>query len=155
MKKQDRQGVRTINGLEQKYDFSSMKGTSAKESEQLRQMIQTMSQHIADTNATIAAMQDKIQTLEDNAIDIDGIYPVGSIYASVIDTDPAELFGGTWERYGQGQILVGAEDTVESYTVTHATGAVHLELDEDGLLAYEVSEGDTGYTTCYMWKRIS
>ena len=39
-----------------------------------------------------------------------GAYPVGSIYLSVTDTDPATLFGGTWERIG-GRFLIGADDT--------------------------------------------
>lgn len=39
-----------------------------------------------------------------------GAYPVGAIYLSVNDTDPAMLFGGTWERIG-GRFLLGADDT--------------------------------------------
>ena len=41
-------------------------------------------------------------------------YPVGSIYLSTNETSPADLFGGTWEAYGQGRTLVGVgtgEDT--------------------------------------------
>ena len=26
------------------------------------------------------------------------LFPIGAIYMSVSDTDPSELFGGTWER---------------------------------------------------------
>lgn len=39
-----------------------------------------------------------------------GAYPVGSIYLSVTDVNPAALFGGTWERIG-GRFLLGADDT--------------------------------------------
>ena len=47
--------------------------------------------------------------LGDNAfLTAAGAYPVGSIYLSVNDTDPASLFGGTWERISQGQSLLGA-----------------------------------------------
>lgn len=43
---------------------------------------------------------------------IDVIYPVGSIYMSMVDTDPATLFGvGTWARISQGRMLLGADDS--------------------------------------------
>ena len=38
---------------------------------------------------------------------INAVYPVGSIYMSVNDTEPSTLFGGTWERL-KGRFLIGA-----------------------------------------------
>lgn len=40
-------------------------------------------------------------------IDFDSIYPVGSIYMSVNNTNPSTLFGGTWEVL-QDRFLIGA-----------------------------------------------
>lgn len=57
-----------------------------------------------------------------------GAYPVGSIYLSVTDANPAALFGGTWERIG-GCFLLGADST---YAAGSTGGeAVHtLTVDE-------------------------
>lgn len=45
-----------------------------------------------------------------------GAYPVGAIYLSVTDADPATLFGGTWERISQGRFLIGAGANVANTT---------------------------------------
>lgn len=44
------------------------------------------------------------------------VYPVGSIYISVVETDPGTLFGGTWERL-KDRFLLGAGDN-------YAAGAI-------------------------------
>jgi hypothetical protein len=51
---------------------------------------------------------------------IESVYPIGSIYLSVVSTNPGTLFGiGTWVAFGTGRALVGINaanplmDTVE------------------------------------------
>ena len=46
-------------------------------------------------------------------------YPVGSIYMSVVETNPAELFGGTWEAM-PGRVLVGAG--VSDFDINYVAG---------------------------------
>jgi len=38
-------------------------------------------------------------------------WPIGSIYLSVVSTNPSLLFGGTWIAFGKGQVLVGKADS--------------------------------------------
>lgn len=35
------------------------------------------------------------------------IFPVGAVYLSIDSTNPATYFGGTWQQFGQGRMLVG------------------------------------------------
>lgn len=57
-------------------------------------------------------------------LDVDLIYPVGSIYMSVNSTSPATLFGGTWEQIkdtfllGSGSYTLGATGGEKEHTLT-------------------------------------
>lgn len=53
---------------------------------------------------------------------LDRIQPVGSLYFSTANTSPASLFGGTWERYAQGRVMVSASDTDTDFTVGKTGG---------------------------------
>lgn len=53
---------------------------------------------------------------------LDRIQPVGSLYFSTSNTSPASLFGGTWERYAQGRVMVSASDTDKDFTVGKTGG---------------------------------
>lgn len=57
-----------------------------------------------------------------------GAYPVGAIYLSVTDVNPAALFGGTWERIG-GRFLLGADKTYAAGS-TGGEAAHTLTVDE-------------------------
>ena len=59
---------------------------------------------------------------------LDRIQPVGSLYFSTSSTSPASLFGGTWERYAQGRVMVSASDTDTDFTVGKTGGSKTHEL---------------------------
>lgn len=50
------------------------------------------------------------------------IYPVGSIYMSVNNTDPGTLFGGTWEAWGTGRVPVGVDSGDSDFSTSEKTG---------------------------------
>ena len=50
------------------------------------------------------------------------IYPIGSIYTSVSPTSPATLFGGTWERFGNGKAIVGVDESDDDFKTVALTG---------------------------------
>lgn len=42
------------------------------------------------------------------------IYPIGSVYLSVVNTNPGTLFGGTWVAFGAGRMPIGVDDGGDS-----------------------------------------
>lgn len=60
-------------------------------------------------------MPNTYQSTHWSGIQIDNIYPVGSLYFSVNNIDPGTLFGGTWERI-QDKFLLCAGSTYAAGT---------------------------------------
>ncbi len=51
------------------------------------------------------------------------MWPIGSIYTSVISTNPSELFGfGTWTAFGSGRCLVGVDAGQTEFDTVEETG---------------------------------
>ena len=46
------------------------------------------------------------------------VYPIGSIYLCVTDSDPSTLFGGTCERIAKGRTLVGVDESHADFNTT-------------------------------------
>ena len=68
-----------------------------------------------------------------DATDLYNVWPVGSIYISVINVNPSNYFGGTWEQFANGRTLVGVDTSQTEFNSVEKTGgeATHkLTIDE-------------------------
>jgi hypothetical protein len=59
---------------------------------------------------------------------IDSVYPIGSVYLSVDDSNPSSIFGGVWNQISRGRFLVGVGTGVD----TNATGKTFKVGNNDG-----------------------
>lgn len=50
------------------------------------------------------------------------MYPVGSIYMSVKNTNPSTYFGGTWVAWGAGRVPVGVNTADSNFSTVEKTG---------------------------------
>ena len=50
------------------------------------------------------------------------MYPVGSIYLSVKNTNPSSFFGGTWVAWGTGRVPVGVNASDNDFKTVEKTG---------------------------------
>lgn len=87
------------------------------------------------------------------------IYPVGSIFITVSTATPSDWFGGTWERVGKGQYLLGVDPSDETgkFDMSDRTGGSFehtLTIDEmpshtHSILTPKFYAGESGTGTIY------
>lgn len=53
---------------------------------------------------------------------LDIFYPIGTIYESTKPDNPSTFMGGTWARFGNGQVLVGVNESDTDFNVGNKTG---------------------------------
>lgn len=76
------------------------------------------------------------------------VYPIGSIYTSLVSTSPATLFGGSWERI-KDTFLLSAGD---SYKAGDVGGEAEHKLTTEEMPEHTHERGTmdiTGYLKCY------
>lgn len=66
------------------------------------------------------------------------IFPIGAIYMSVDQTNPAAYFGGTWQRFANGRMLVGVDEGQTEFSVINKTGG-------DKFLSGDIGIASPGY----------
>lgn len=74
-------------------------------------------------NNKISGLVGQITTLQNKITDYwKTIYPVGAIYMSTAQTNPATLFGGTWVAWGSGRVPVGINAADSDFNTVEKTG---------------------------------
>ena len=53
---------------------------------------------------------------------LDMFYPVGSIFITTVNTNPSSYMGGSWVRFGNGQTLVGVNESDGDFNSVQKTG---------------------------------
>lgn len=116
---------------------------------------------------------------------LDSIYPIGSVYISLTDTNPGTYLKGTWEQFAQGRTLVGVGSgsdgsNTQTFDVNDTGGEYkHLLtkkelsfvdygalLQQNGSIigVHSHGPGESGsekislmqpYYTVYFWKRVA
>lgn len=87
-------------------------------------------------------------------------YPVGALYFSTKDVSPASLFGGTWERFGNGRVIRSATNTdtggADTVTLSQAQMPSHAHkiptrqvAAEDGRYGLTITAGFAGKVMIY------
>lgn len=136
-----------------------------------------------ETNTKFTTTKEELTELINTTLD--SIYPIGSVYISLTDTNPGTYLKGTWEQFAQGRTLVGVGSgsdgsNTQTFDVNDTGGEYkHLltkkELsfvDYGALLQQNGSvigvhshgPGESGsekislmqpYYTVYFWKRVA
>lgn len=83
-----------------------------------------LSHNVKRINQIAFRGRDNADTWPDWKLFLDMIYPIGSVYISIVNTNPANYFGGTWVAFGTGRTLVGVDTSqTEFNTVEKTSGA--------------------------------
>jgi microcystin-dependent protein len=84
---------------------------------------------------------------------INVIYPIGTLYTTIIATNPGTTFGvGTWEVYGEGKVLVGKSSSGTFATAGSIGGveSVTLTSAQSGVPAHGHPASDSGHAHPYV-----
>mgnify|MGYP000012485798 FL=1 len=72
-------------------------------------------------------------------------WPVGSIYMSMVATNPGTLFGGTWERIAYGRMLIGAD------SITYPAGSTGGEATHKLTTSEMPGHSHPLYGNAFLW----
>lgn len=136
-----------------------------------------------ETNTKFTTTKEELTELINTTLD--SIYPIGSVYISLTNTNPGTYLKGTWEQFAQGRTLVGVGEgsdgtNTQSFAVDdtggeykHLISKKELSIIDYGALLQQNGSaigvhahgpGESGsektslmqpYYAVYFWKRVS
>jgi len=72
--------------------------------------------------ANVTGLQSALDAKTTQAAALLAAWPVGSIYTSVTSANPSTLFGGNWEAFGAGRVMVGLDSGDTDFDTVEETG---------------------------------
>lgn len=136
-----------------------------------------------ETNTKFTTTKEELTELINTTLD--SIYPIGSVYISLTDTNPGTYLKGTWEQFAQGRTLVGVGEgsdgsNTQTFDVNDTGGEYKhmltkkelsfidygalLQQNGSAIGVHSHGPGESGsekislmqpYYTVYFWKRVA
>lgn len=136
-----------------------------------------------ETNTKFTTTKEELTDLINTTLD--SIYPIGSVYISLTDTNPGTYLKGTWEQFAQGRTLVGVGSgsdgsNTQTFDVNDTGGEYKhfltkkelsfidygalLQQNGSSIGVHSHGPGESGsekislmqpYYTVYFWKRVA
>ncbi len=97
-----------------------------------KQRLETQKVDLTTYDQTITELQSDVTRINNDLSGklqksiLDKCYPVGSIYMSVNNVNPGTIFGGTWERWGNGKAVIGVDENDGNFNTVGKTGGVKV-----------------------------
>ena len=92
-------------------------------------------------NEIYKGMENGPQAINEN---FQNLFAVGDIHISTSSANPADRFGGTWERFGKGRTLVSVDESDSDFNAANKTGGEKkhtLTVDEMPRHSHNVESG--------------
>lgn len=104
--------------------------------------------------ANVTGLQTALDAKTTKAAALLAAWPIGSVYTSIAATNPSTLFGGNWEAFGAGRVMVGLDsgdtdfDTAEETggTKTHALSIAEMPAHSHTFTAFQTTSGSNNRT---------
>lgn len=94
----------------------------------------------------ILDLDQRLQVDSLKALLLDVMHPVGSIYMGATADDPATLFGGEWERWGQGRVPAGVNEDDPDFAEAGVSGGAKAVEHAHALTMNSGGNGTSGAT---------
>lgn len=75
-----------------------------------------------DSDGNLIVNSITAQNSSSSSLTFNDIYPVGSIYMSINNTNPSNYFGGSWQEFAKGRTLVGVNPSESEFNRVEKTG---------------------------------
>ena len=115
--------IKKINELEKKVDSNttSIENNKTELISKIENNTTNINKNITSINDTKTSILNLTNKENSNNVFLK-TYPVGSIYISTSSANPSAIYGGTWERYGQGKTLVGLNESEPEFSTVNKIG---------------------------------
>ena len=115
--------IKKINELEKKVDSNttSVENNKTELISKIENNTTNINKNITSINDTKTSILNLTNKENSNNVFLK-TYPVGSIYITTSSTNPSVIYGGTWERYGQGKTLVGLNESESEFSTVNKIG---------------------------------